>query len=92
MWVKLGVVLLVVGAAGFVLQCVKFVRVTLPENYGGNPGFGALETRVAPGFAIACLGLGLALGSWKWGLIVFGLGMFATGFVAMALARLFGGR
>lgn len=92
MWEQVEWILLSVGVVGFVVQCVRFVRVTLPENFGSNPGFGALEVMVAPWLIIGSVGLGLVLDSWKWGGIVFGLGMFSTGLLAMLLGRLFGGR
>jgi len=83
--------LLAVGAAGMVVRSVTFVRVTLPANYGSNPGFGAYETMVAPWWLLLCAGLGL-LTSVRVALVVFFLGVPALGVVAQLLSRAFGRR
>ncbi len=91
MWEQLGLVLLIIGVLGVSYQCVIFVKETIPETYGGNPGFGCLEVMVAPWFATGCTGLGLLMQSWMWGVGAFGIGIFCFGFLAMLLAHLFGG-
>jgi hypothetical protein len=88
MWVLLGLLLLIVGVLGVIYQCVIFVKEILPTNYG-NPGFGCLETMVAPWFALGCFGLGVFMHSWKWGVMVFGFGILPFGFLAMLLERRF---
>lgn len=85
-----GIALVGVGALGVVFKTVEFVRVTIPSNYGLNPGFGAYETMTAPWWAAMCLGLGVVV-SWKAGLALFALGLFGLGFVAQLLGWLFGG-
>lgn len=92
MWEQLGLVLLIIGVLGVIYKCVIFVKETMPENYGGNPGFGCLEMMVRPWFATACIGFGLLIHSWKWGVGTFVIGFLLFGFLAMLLARLFGGR
>ncbi len=85
-----GIALVGVGALGVVFKTVEFVRVTIPGNYGLNPGFGAYETMTAPWWAAICLGLGVVV-SWKTGLALFALGLFGLGFAAQLLGWLFGG-
>ena len=65
-----GIALVGVGALGVVFKTVEFVRVTIPGNYGLNPGFGAYETMTAPWWAAICFGLGVVV-SWKAGLALF---------------------
>ncbi len=92
MWELLGTILLIAGVLGVSYQCVIFVREIVPQNYGGNPGFGCLEMMVAPWYAIGCLGAGLLMQSWVWGTSLFVSGFLCFGFLAMLLGRLFGGR
>jgi len=92
MWEELGIILLIVGGVGAARQCVIFIKETLPGYYGENPGFGCLEAAVAPWHAIGCLGLGLVLESWPWGVLIFGTGLFCYGLFAMLLSRLLRGR
>ncbi len=92
MWLYLGIALLAAGVMGLLVRSVEFVRVTIPDNLGSNPGFGAYESMVIPWYLIACCGLGLVTGSWRWALLPAAVGLFALGFVAMALGRLFGRR
>ena len=87
-----GLVILIVAVTGFAIQCVKFVRVTLPENYGNNPGFGCFEMMVMPWLITGCVGTGLMMQSWKWGMAILIAGFFLSGMFAMLLARLFGKR
>ncbi|MES0370816.1 MAG: hypothetical protein ABUK11_00920 [Mariprofundaceae bacterium] len=89
---QVGLILLTVAVLGFAFQCLKFVWVTLPENYGSNPGFGCFEMMVMPWFAGACIGVGLLMQSWIWGVTVFVVGIFTLGFFAMLLTALFGDR
>ena len=91
MWGNLAIVSMTIGTLGVCYQCVKFVRQTIPENYGSNPGFGCLESMVMPWFATACIGLGLFMQSWVSGAVVFAIGIFCIGFLAMLLGHLFGG-
>ncbi len=90
MWEGLGLLLLIVGSLGAGYKCVTFAKVTIPGNYGSNPGFGRLEMMVMPWLAGACLGLGLFMQSWIWGVGSFGVGVFFFGFLAQLLSRLFG--
>lgn len=85
-----GIALLGVGALGVVFKTVEFVRVTIPSNYGSNPGFGAYETTTALWWAAMSLGLGIVV-SWKVGLALFALGLLGLGFFAQLLGRMFGG-
>ena len=87
----LGLILTIAGLAGVAYQCLIFVRVTLPDNYGKNPGFGCLEMMVMPWFSVTCIGVGLLTQSWLGGAFIFGIGMFSFGFFAILLSRLFGG-
>ncbi len=91
MWGQLGLFLLIIAALGFCYQCGVFVRKTLPDNYGSNPGFGCFEVTVMPWFMVGCVGAGLVLQSFLWAAIIFGFGFFALGFFAQLLAHLFGG-
>ena len=87
-----GITLVAIGALGFLIRSREFVRVTLPQNFGSNPGFGCYETMVLPWFISLCLGGGLLASSWKLGLISFTLGLVLLGLVPQVLARLFGTR
>ncbi len=86
------IALLVIGGLGVCWQCVVFVRKTLPENYGSNPGFGCLETKVLPWHVITTIGAGMMLKSWSWGIGILVLGIFGYGLIAMLLGKLFGGK
>jgi hypothetical protein len=88
-WQGLGLALLIPGALGVFYQCAKFVRKTLPDNFGNNPGFGCLEVMVLPWFSLSCIGAGLLSRSWLWPIVIFPVGLFATGFLATLLARKF---
>jgi hypothetical protein len=90
MWQVLGLFLLMLGGLGVYCKCIAFVRVTLPQNYGSNPGFGQFETMCLLWVAGLCIGLGLIMQSWLWGFVSFGIGFFLLGLLAMLLARLFG--
>lgn len=90
MWVLLGYFLLAIGVTGFCYQCIIFVRKTLPQNYGSNPGFGCLEKMVQPWFMAGCVGAGLALQSFFIAITVFAVGFFSIGFLAQLLAHVFG--
>lgn len=92
MWQNIGFILLFIGLIGVLYQCVKFVKITIPEYYGRNPGFGCLDMMVQPWFITGCIGLGLVMQSWLWGCITFGLGLFFFGFLAMLLGHLFGSK
>ena len=70
-------------------QTVHFVRVTIPHNYGSNPGFGAYEVTVIPWWGVGCIGLG-ALTSWGVAAACLAVGLLALGFIAQLLGRLFG--
>jgi len=87
-----GLLLLIAGGIGVGWQYVKFVREVIPMHYGSNPGFGALESMVFPWFVLSGAGVGLWAGSWIWGLAVTVAGTFLSGFMAMLLGKLFGGR
>lgn len=87
--VPLGFGLIMLGAVGYVVRTVEFVRVTIPENYGSNPGFGAYESMVLPWFAVGFLGVGLLLGSWLWAVVPIIIAPFALGIIALLLGRLF---
>ena len=90
MWEKLGIILPIIGFAGVAYQCLIFVTKTIPDNFGSNPGFGCFETMVMPWFSIACIGTGLLLQSWIWGVGIFAIGMFSFGFLASLLSKIFG--
>jgi hypothetical protein len=92
MLLYLAVGLIVGGAVGILIRTLEFVRVTLPENYGVNPGFGCYESMIAPWYALVCVGVGLLTASWVVGGVALLIGLFASGFLAMLLGRLFGRR
>jgi apolipoprotein N-acyltransferase len=82
--------LFVVGGAGLLWKTVHFVRVTIPENFGSNPGFGAYEVTVVPWWLLVSIGVGSLTSGWI-GAVCMVLGSFALGFFAQLLARVFGG-
>jgi hypothetical protein len=86
----LGVALISLGALGVGFKSVEFVRVTIPTNYGSNPGFGAYETMVLPYWAFGSVGLGL-MTSWEVGIGCFIVGLLTLGLVAQLLGRVFRG-
>lgn len=86
----LGCVLVAIGAVGFIARSLEFVRVTIPGNYGSNPGFGAYESMVLPWFVVGVAGLGILLGSWTWVLVAIVIGPFALALVSQLLGRVFG--
>lgn len=86
----LGCVLIAIGAAGFVVRSIQFVRVTIPGNYGSNPGFGAYESMVLPWFIVGVAGLAIVLGSWTWVLVAIVIGPFALALASQLLGRVFG--
>ena len=88
----IGHALMAAGVIGFVVRSVEFVRVTIPRNYGSNPGFGAYESMVLPWFSAGFIGLGIVLGSWRWALLPIAAGLVGLGFVAMLLSKVFGRR
>ena len=90
MWGKLGIIPLLIGIVGVAYQSLIFVKQTIPENYGNNPGFGCFETMILPWLALACIGIGLLLWSWIWAVCIFMIGMFCFGFLASWLSRTFG--
>lgn len=81
--------LLLTGAAGLVFSAIRFVRVTLPHNYGSNPGFGAFEASALPWWVAGSIGVGL-LTSFQTGAVSFALGIVVLGVVAQILSRIFG--
>jgi len=81
--------LIALGAAGVLWKTVHFVRVTIPGNYGSNPGFGAYETTVVPWWGVGCIGLS-GLTSWGVGAACLAVGLVAFGFIAQILGRVFG--
>ena len=85
----LGCVLIAIGATGFIVRSLEFVRVTIPGNYGSNPGFGAYESMVLPWFVVGVAGLGILLGSWRWVLVAIVVGPFALALVSQLLGRVF---
>jgi len=85
----LSVALVSIGALGTALKSVEFVRVTIPTNYGSNPGFGAYETMVLPYWIAGSIGVGI-MTSWEVGVGCFVAGLFTLGLVAQLLGRVFG--
>ena len=85
----LGIALVGGGVLGLVVKTVEFVRVTIPNNFGSNPGFGAYETMSFPFWAALSIGVGI-LTSVKVGLVCFAVGLFSLGFFAQALGLVFG--
>lgn len=81
-------ILIAVGAMGIVARSVTFYRVTIPQNYGSNPGFGAYEVTVIPWWLLVCVGLGLRT-SLLIGWASFFLGVFGLGFLGQLLAVAF---
>lgn len=86
-----GWILIGVGAVGIYGGSLRFVRETLPHNDGRNPGFGAYESQVLPGWTVLCLGVALT-----WGVgtaaLAFVPGLIALGFVGQIVGRLFGSK
>lgn len=85
----LGIALIGIGVLGMVIKTVEFVRVTIPDNFGSNPGFGVYETMSFPWWAAVSIGVGI-MASWKVGLVGFAVGLFALGLFAQLLGRVFG--
>ena len=85
-------VLVTIGVLGVSLRTVEFVRVTMPENYGSNPGFGAYESMCLPWWALGAVGVGLATGSWLVGWLALVSGLFVLGIGSHLLGRLFARR
>ena len=83
-------VLVAVGVLGVSLRTVEFVRVTMPENYGSNPGFGAYESMCLPWWVLGAVGVGLAAGSWQAGALTLATGLLVLGVLSHVLGRLFG--
>lgn len=83
----IAIALIVVGALGALAQTVRFVRVTLPANYGANPGFGAYEVTVIPWLAVGCVGVALST-TWLVGLSAFLVLTIGSGLFAQLLAVL----
>ena len=79
------------GGVGIIAKSVTFVRVTLPENFGANPGFGAYEVTVVPWWAVACVGIGMPT-SLLIGWVSLVVGAFALGCLGQALAIAFRGK
>lgn len=84
-----GPTLIAIGALGVVARAVHFVRVTMPENYGRNPGFGAFEAMAMPWWIVLCVGVGIQ-GSLRAGALAFVAGFIVLGLTAHLLGRLFG--
>ena len=82
-------VLVAIGSLGMIVRTLQFVKVTIPENFGSNPGFGAYESSCWPWWFALAVGVGL-MTSFGVGAAMFVLGMFALGFVAQLLGHLFG--
>lgn len=87
----LGWGLVVVGGTGVLVQSVGFVRVTMPANYGRNPGFGAYEASTLPWWILGAVGVGM-LSDLRAGLFTGAAGIVALSLLAHALGRLFGRR
>jgi len=85
-------VLVTVGVLGIGLRTVEFMRVTMPENYGSNPGFGAYESMCLPWWALGAVGVGFAAGSWQAGGLALASGLLVLGVLSHVLGRLFGRR
>jgi cobalamin synthase len=64
--------------------------VTIPENFGSNPGFGAYEVTVLPWWLLVSIGVGRLTSVWI-GVVCMVVGWFALGFFAQLLGRVFGG-
>ena len=82
--------LALIGSLGMIVKTVTFVRITLPENFGSNPGFGAYEVSMAPWWGALCLAFGLYTGRVLVPVVVFVVGLFGLGLVAQLLGRVFG--
>jgi hypothetical protein len=84
-----GSALIAIGSLGVIVRALHFVRVTMPENYGRNPGFGAFESMALPWWGVLCGGVGFVT-SVKAAAVTFFVGLFTLGLVAQLLDRLFG--
>ena len=80
-----------VGLLGGLAASVRFVRVTIPENHGSNPGYGVYEVAMLPWFIAFLGGLGLTLDTFRWTAALFLAGFFALGFLGQLLSRTFRG-
>ncbi len=85
----LGIALIGIGVLGMVIKTVEFVRVTIPDHFGSNPGFGVYESMSFPWWASVGIGVGITA-SWRIGLVGFAVGLFALGLLAQILGRVFG--
>ena len=85
----LGISLIAIGALGVLYKTVEFVRVTIPGNFGSNPGFGAYESMTMPFWLAGSVGLGF-MTSWGVGAGCLAVGLFTLGFFAQLLGRVFG--
>lgn len=72
-----------------IVRTVLFVRVTIPHNYGSNPGFGVYESACLPWWLALSVGVGL-MTSLGIGAAMFVLGLFGLGFFAQFIGRVFG--
>ena len=81
-WVLFGM-----GAIGLYGGHLRFVSDVLPENLGRNPGFGAYESGMIPGWLLVCIALGLRTGSAMVGAVAFPVGLFLLGFVGQMASR-----
>ena len=86
------VLLVVVGLLGVSLRTVEFVRVTMPENFGSNPGFGAYESMCLPWWSLGAVGVGLWTGSWRLGWWALASALLVLGIGGHLLGWLFGRR
>ena len=87
----LALALLLAGTVGLVLSAIRFVRVTLPHNYGSNPGFGVFETSALPWWAAGSVGVGL-LTTFPAGAGAFAVGLLVLTVSGQLLGRIFGNR
>jgi hypothetical protein len=87
----LGWGLVFLGGIGVVARSVTFVRVTMPANYGRNPGFGAYEASALPWWILGAVGVGL-VSSVRAGLVAGAAGIVVLSVLAHALGHLFGRR
>ena len=59
------------------VRTVQFVRITIPENFGSNPGFGAYESSRWPWWFALSAGVGLTT-SFRIGVALFVLGLIVA--------------
>jgi hypothetical protein len=85
----LGIALIGIGVLGMVIKTAEFVRGTIPDNFGSNPGFGVYETMSVPWWAAVSIGVGI-MASWRVALVGFAVGLLALGLFAQILGRVFG--